>query len=126
MKKIIWFLTFIWFLVISNLQLVHALESEDMHSSNIQMTKQNDESIFCDIWNRTESQCIKELLPDKLFRNEEKSDISIKIINNFCFENEPFFSLYKNIPNNIINSPPIPIFNKSIYSNLNWIIKNLN
>lgn len=128
MKKFIWFLTLIWFVVASNMQLIHAedMRGEIMPKGHIM--KNSDDSIFCKTTDKsTEKECYKDLLWDKYITSSlSKTELSKYLTNtlpiyvsNFVIPSGQDIDIKQ-------HSPPNLIFQKSNYPNLISIIKNLN
>lgn len=126
MKRLIWLLTLIWFLVASHIQLIHAEDMRNMKMHGNHIIHGNFESIFCDKSNTQESQCTKEIFPDKIAEKKQKDDLIVRITNDFYID----FLLVNHFTGENIkiweNITEIPIFYKSTYHNMTWIIRNLN
>lgn len=79
MKKFFASLTFIAFLFISQMQLVHALDMERMEisSSHNHAQIEMEQPIFCKTTaENNQSHCAKELVPDKALFEKKKNELS--------------------------------------------------
>ena len=128
MKKIIWFFTLIWFIVASNMQLVHAVEMKNDLMYKNHIMQKVDNTAFCDNSNKNDkNECYKEIILDKYVSKQEKTKTNTILFTvlPITFFSDKTIKLYK-IFYNIKYIWKIPIFEKSSYLNLLWIVKNLN
>jgi len=128
MKKIFAYITLVWFTIVSQMQLVHAFDMQKMTmSTNHEMTGLR-HSIFCETSQKTkETQCAKEIIPDKLISQSNNEEIVqtytfILPINFTSSQNNIEEPLVPNYP----HGPPYLFFEKTKYASLVGIIKNVN
>jgi len=118
-------------LTVSSIQIIHAAEMQgisemQIHNQGNKTMTLKDESIFCDLWDKKNTQCNKEVLPDKYAQNQEKHNLNQNILVSFYFILQEDVFLKDKEVLNWINDPPWVVFQKSKYINLVWIVKNLN
>ncbi|EKE27266.1 MAG: hypothetical protein ACD_3C00231G0004 [uncultured bacterium (gcode 4)] len=131
MKRIIWFLTLLLFLVASNMQLIHASEMKNESINKEHAMHNEDDSIFCDVSEDGEKQenddCYQDIIWDRYISSNQLKLESVNAFNLVSFSSfqydEPIVEINLN---SRPHSPPDIFFQKSSYSNLLWIIKNLN
>lgn len=110
------------------MQLVHAFDMMKMtHGDRHEMTEIT-RSIFCETSTQSEkTECAKEIIPDKLSLQSRTDDL----IHDFSSTLPIFFILSENTKSNPLDNkqklgPPGNVYEKTSYSNLVGIIKNLN
>ncbi len=113
------------------MQLIHASEMKNESINNEHSMHIEDDSIFCDVSEDGEKQenddCYLDIIWDKQISSNQLKLETIKIFNLISFSafqsDEPIVEIKLNSRQ---HSPPDIFFQKSSYSNLSWIIKNLN